>query len=470
MKKRILLLIVSAATIVFSSTLMGAEFIKDSRLEAMCFEKARYESTYTKGDFSFLYHFEPILIDLFQVDDSTQKVNFTSDLNLIKNSELRAMSHAFVILNDWLQLKCFANDYKILALVKKLREEILKSLSQIYPNLSSDDKISLLYLAPWFEQSAWPYKKSDSKNRFEFLKEIYTSDVAARIDRIYNSTKVGIYIQPKGRDANSWVINVLTTVEKEFLRFNKGEKDRLKRVLPTLEILSIYQNDDESGNGHPNYQGIEIGVSENFNPPALVWLLWHESGHLFDSSSPSNSDYIANNFCSVPREASQKSSIVNSDDYERSGILKSFGTYNDFFTSEYSPDEYRRTKNFELVSYQCNSEWSESLRQSHYNRGASEQIADDFAHFIMYPGRYFFEKEVVAPLTFKFFEEKLQTNYLSSYTEVFQNTSLHGIELEKSEILKAIWIKNSVLTDEELHAKVSLFFKLRSALSTDPME
>lgn len=469
MKKIFLLFIVSASAIAFSTVASCAELLQDKRLEVVCFEKARYESTYTKGDFSLLYHFEPILIDLFQVDNSTQKINFTSDLNLIKNSELRAMSHAFLILNDWLQLKCFSSDDKALALVKKLREEILKSLSQTYPNLSSDDKISILYLAPWFEQSAWPYKKSDSKNRFELLNEIYTNDVASGIDRIYNLFKVGIYIKPNGRDDNSWAINILNTFEKEFSRFNREEQNRLKRILPTLEIVSIYQIDNET-DGYPNYQGIEIGVSKNFNSPALAWLLWHESGHLFDSTSPYNSDYIAANFCSVPSEASQKSSILSSNDYERSGVLKTFGTYNDFFTSEYSPDEYRRTKNLELVSYQCNSEWSESLRQSHYNRNTSEQIADDFAHFVMYPGRYFFENEVVAPLTFRFFEKKLQTNYLSSYTEIFQNTSLYEIELEKSEILKTSWIKNSVLSDKELQEKISLFFKLRVGLSVDPIE
>ncbi len=448
---------------------MGVEISKDKRLEAMCFEKARYESTYTKEDFSFQYHFDPIFFDLFAVDSSTLKITFVNDFHLIKKSDLRALSHALVILNDWLQLKCFANDDKATTLLNGLREEVLKRLDQIYPKLSSADKISLLHLAPWYEQDAWPYKKSSSKNRLEVLKESYTDDQALRIDRIYTFAKVGIYIRLEDRIDNSWTINILDTIEKEFSRFNKGDEYRLNRILPNLEIVSISQTDDES-NGHPNYQGLKVGISKKFNSSAFTWLLWHESGHLFDSSSPYNSDYIASNFCSSLGESAQTSSVLSSNDYERKGFLKSFGSYSDFFTSQYSPDDYRKTKNFELVSYQCNGEWSESLRQSHYNRSASEQVADDFAHFVMYPGRYFFENEMVAPLTFKFFEEKLQANYLDSYVEVFQNNSLYKIELEKAEKLKATWIKNSVFSDRELREKTSLYFKLHADLAVDPIE
>lgn len=448
---------------------MGAEISKDKRLEAMCFKKAHYESMYTKEDFSSQYHFDPIFFDLFQVDSSNLKVTFTNDLLLIKNSDLRALSHAYAILNDWLQLKCFTSDDRAISLLNGLREETLKKLDQIYPNLSSADKMSLLYLNPWYEQSVWPYKKSNSKTRLELLKESYSDDQADLIDKIYNLANVGIYIKLEDRRDDYWAINILKTIEKEFIRFNKGDSNRLKRILPTLANISIYQIDDET-DGYPNYQGIKIGVSKNFNYPALAWLLWHESGHLFDSTSPYNSDYIANNFCSIPSESAQESLVLKSNDYERSGVLKSFGAYNDFFTSEYSPDKYRVTKNFELASYQCNGEWSESLRQSHYNRVASEQIADDFAHFIMYPGRYFFEGEVVAPLTFRFFEKKFQINYLGSYPEIFQNLSLYELELEKAKILKSNWIKNSVLSDKELQIKRSSFFKLRADHSVDPIE
>ncbi len=470
MKKKFLILIIFA----FSSALMGSEFTADKRLEASCFEKAHYESLWTKELFSDQYHFNPIFFDLFQVDNLKQKVNFTNNLNLIKNSELRSVSHAFLMLNDWLQLKCFSEDQEAQKIVKNLREEIFKKLTLIYPNLSLNDQLSLLYLTPWYEQFGWPYKSSNANNRFELLKETYSEESAAIINRVYNTTQVAIYVRPENRNDTSWLANILSTFEKEFTRFNQGEIGRLKRVLPTFEIVSIYKKPEtESGeSGFPNYQGIKIEASVNINSAALAWLIWHEAGHVFDKTSPHNSDYIVPNFCSIPIEAAQNSSVLDSSDYERIGVLKSFGRYSDFFTSEFSPDEYRRTKNFELVSYQCNqsdNEWSESLRQSHYNREALEQIADDFAHFVMYPARYFFDNEVVAPLSFKFFEKNLQTNYLSSYATVFQNTSLYSSELNRSRVLRIIWSKAATLNDKELHDKVSAFFKLRSGLMTNPI-
>jgi hypothetical protein len=129
MNQKFLILIIFAV----SSALLGSELTSDKRLEASCFEKIHYESLWTKELFSEQYHFDPILFDLFQVDNLNRKVNFTNNLNLIKNSDLRPISHAFLILNDWLKLKCFSVDQNIQELQKSFLQKFQLDGFFLYP-------------------------------------------------------------------------------------------------------------------------------------------------------------------------------------------------------------------------------------------------------------------------------------------------------------------------------------------------
>jgi hypothetical protein len=447
----------------------ASESNADIKPERDCYEDARYESTYTQEMFYDSYKFEKILNKFFEINQDTFQVNFKDDQNVIKTAGLSSLSHSYIMLNDWKKVNCFSGDANFTAVYNLVKDNTQKALAEFYPALAPDERLSLLYFYPWNKRSDWPPKASNKDSISGVLKENHSKVISLSLFKIWSKYNIAFYLVDESLEKEARTIEVLNIFEKEFERFNGSDSQRLKRILPLLQTISLDVGVEEKY-GNPTYQGLSLGVA-NDSQPALSWLLWHELGHSFDHQNSHNSDYIGPFYCT---EKYSDTLNIDTDSYApRKYPLRSFGSYNDFFTSPLSPDDYRRQKNSELASYNCQengpNKWSESLRQSHYNRRPSEQIADDFAHFVMYPGRYFWNDQVVAPKTFLYFQKKLGTNYIESYSDIFKGSNLEFLEIEHANRIQAALSKFLAKPIAEQESSVQRFFESILNNEKDPM-
>lgn len=336
-----------------------------------------------------------------------------------------------------------------------------------FPGLNDSELLALVQFNPWHAKDFPSIADSGSKSLLGVLIGEFGVPASKTIFEIFQNYGFAIHVQKADRREQGWLTSNLQLISDEFKRFDRDEPGRFKRVLPSFRILEIYFSERSDDSGGATFHGIKLGLTKQTSYPAKVWILWHEIGHVFDKQQPENSDYITSNYCSSPANGP----ALRASDRLRRGKLKAFGDYSDFFSSPESPDEYRRKKNYQLVSYFCEADglWGEALRQSHYNRSPGEQFADDFAHFVMYPPRFFFHEKMVAPETFRFFETHLGGNYLGSYADIFKSTSRYSIELRLAEFVQSIWPSYKQSGAAENRAKVNFSFTNLKSAMTDPI-
>ena len=443
------------------------------RKKEHCYNNVAYENSYSTilPWFTKNYGFDPILFNFLKINEEQKKVEFSVPNEISKNTNIRALNHVYLILREWKKYGCFKDDpnfQKLLNLVAKKYSEKIKT---ILPNLRDEDIIAIALFHPWYSQD-WKLKASDKKTLQEVLEEPYGKANAKMMVNIYKNYKVATYYPRTSNNSPEWISGNLKFISKEFARFTNGAPKRMQDILPNLEIMYIKQ---EKGRGKSFYHGVLLSFGEYKSNIAKRWFMWHELGHVYDQAHPENSDYLENIY-GYKYGSTYDDGILahNSKDYSsEEDKLKSFGNFKDAFTSDLSPDDYRRNYNYELVSYQTNKgniKWTEALRQSHYNRGPHEQIADDFAHFVMYPDRFFYEDSCVAPRTFKEFKNKFGIDYLDTYADGLKGAKSYEAHKKRAEDIKTVWARYQNLTDEQLQIETNNYFEKRKKDAKTPIK
>ncbi len=436
-----------------------------NKLARMCFERARYQSTYDKEPTKNSYGFYLLINDFLSVSDSDFSVRFLTPPASLEGNELRGLAHGMIVLKEWDLVGCFGGDPDFSRLLSSFTHAYQYQMKKLFPHLSESDAIALAYLNPWYISHYWPVQGGAQSTFSEIVRSRLGNEVATKISDIWNKFQIGVVFEDEIANKNrKLILSRLKLIESELYRFNGKDPRRLSRVIPTFKIITLSVSAASGGEGgYPYYHGISIGLSEDSNSASNSWVLWHEIGHVYEKQADENSDYLGELFCSEKVNL-RPGYGYGSDRFRRLSPLRVFGKYKDFFASQFSPDRFRREDNIELVSFECDKfssdqKWSESLRQSSYDRSPAEQVADDFAHFVMYPGRFFWKTEMVAPITFSRLSAKIGTDYIDSYPQVFETLPLYGDELRRSAVMKTVWKEYRAENQRSMHKRVQGVFQ-----------